>query len=152
MKSTSAREPGLRLIIAYKLVRAALALCAAAVLLAFIGSGHGEQLRDWADALRHHLASHSASVLAQHLVDALTPVHVRLAALALTLDGLLVLLEGWALWRGYRWGAWIVVLSTAALLPIEVIGLWHHRRAGRLLLLLANSAVAVYLIRRMRRS
>jgi uncharacterized membrane protein (DUF2068 family) len=148
---TPEREPALRLIIAYKLARAVLALSAAAVLLAFVSSGHSELLRDWADALRHHIASHSASLLAQRLVSALTPHHLWLAAAALTCDGLLVLLEGWALWRGYTWGAWIVVLSTAALLPFEALGLWHHPRAGRLILLLGNLAVAVYLLRRLHR-
>jgi len=144
------REPALRLIIAYKLARAALALGAAAVLVGFVGTGHGELLRQGVDDLRHHVASHWASVLAQNLVAAITPHRLWLAAAAFALDGLLVLFEGWALWRGYGWGAWIVVLSTAALLPVEAAGLWHHPRAGRLILLLGNLAVALYLVRRLR--
>jgi uncharacterized membrane protein (DUF2068 family) len=149
--TSTPREPALRLIIAYKLVRAALALAAAATLVAFVGTGRSELLRQWADGLRHHFASHWAAVVSERIVTALTPHHLWLAATALTLDGLLVLLEGWALWSGRAWGSWIVVLSTAALLPFEALGLWRHPRLGRLLLLLGNLAVAVYLLWRLRR-
>ena len=150
MTPIAPREPALRLIIAYKLARAALSLGVAAALAGFVSTGNSHVLRHWADDLRHHIASHSASVLAQHLAAAVNPHDLRLAATALTLDGLLVLFEGWALWRGYPWGAWLVVLSTAALLPIEVVGLWHDPRIGRLILLLGNLAVALYLLRRVR--
>jgi uncharacterized membrane protein (DUF2068 family) len=146
---TAPREPALRLIIAYKLARAALALGAAAVLAGFVSTGNSQVLRHWADDLRQHVASHWAALLAQTLVSALTPHHLWLAVTALALDGLLVLLEGWALWRGFAWGPWIVVLSTAALLPFEAAGLWHHPRVSRLVLLLGNLAVAFYLLRRL---
>jgi uncharacterized membrane protein (DUF2068 family) len=74
-----------------------------------------------------------------------------LASIALSLDGLLVFVEGWSLWRGYTWGPWLVVASTAALLPFEAFGLWHHPHLGRLVLLLGNIAVALYLARQAQR-
>ncbi|HKP56157.1 MAG TPA: DUF2127 domain-containing protein [Polyangiales bacterium] len=151
MTPTAPREPALRLIIAYKLARAALAFGAAGVLLGFVSSGNSASLRDWAQQLRMHVASHWATVLAEKLVAAVTPHHVWLAATALGFDGALTLLEGWALLRGYTWGSWIVVLSSAALVPFEAVGLWHHPHAGRLILLLGNVAVALYLLWRLQR-
>ena len=143
----SDRAPTLRLIIAYKLARAALSLGAAVVLALLVSSGETEHLRELADTARQHLASRWSDLLA----SALTPHHLWLAAVALALDGALVLVEGWSLWRGYRWAPWLVVVSTAALLPFEVVGLWRHPHLGRAVLLLGNIAVALYLAREAQR-
>jgi uncharacterized membrane protein (DUF2068 family) len=74
-----------------------------------------------------------------------------LTILALLLDGLLTLLEGWALYRGFPWAPWLVVIATGSLLPFEVAALARRLRVGRLLILLVNLAVVTYLgVRAMR--
>lgn len=145
-------EPALRIIVVYKLARAFIALGAAGLLCGLIATGHDTALREWADGLRLHLSSHWSSELARTMDGLLERRHLWLAVLALTFDGILVSLEGWALWRSYAWGAWLVVASTAALLPIEAIGLWRHPHLGRVLLLCGNVIVALYLARHVSRS
>jgi uncharacterized membrane protein (DUF2068 family) len=142
------RDTGLFIIIVYKLLRSALALGASAALFAVTWSRRESELHAFADGLRHQFTSHWSSELADAIVDAVTPRNVLMAAAALALDGTLVLVEGWALWRDRPWGEWIVVIATAALLPFEVSGLWHHPSLGRLSLLLGNLFVALYLLRR----
>jgi uncharacterized membrane protein (DUF2068 family) len=142
------RDPAMRLIIAYKFVRALLALGACVALAVLTWTGHAGSLRNLADHLREQATTHIGNMLAHALVTAVAPRHLWLAVVALGLDGLVTLVEAWALQRGHRWGPWLVVAVVAAFLPFEVIGLVHHWRIGRLLLLLGNLAVALYLMRR----
>jgi len=146
------RDTGLFLILGYKLLRGTLALGAAAVLLGFGWSGRAAVLHAWADGLRHHFTSHWSSALAESFAGAVTRRNLVLAATALTLDGIVVLVEGWALWRGKRWGEWLVALSTAALVPFEAVEIWHHPRFGPVALLLGNLAVVLYLLQRVVRA
>src|SRR5689334_1711317 len=87
-----------------------------------------------------------------HLADTLVRVSSRrsleLGALALTIDGVFVLFEGWSLRRGFRWAPWLVVVATAALLPFEIFEILRRVRAGRVVIFLANVAVVVYLVQR----
>jgi uncharacterized membrane protein (DUF2068 family) len=145
------REPALRLIIAYKFVRAALALGACLALAVLTWTGHAHSLREWVDRLREQATTHIGNLVAHALVSAVAPRHIWLAVVALGLDGGVTLVEAWALLQGHRWGVWLVVIVVAAFLPFEVVGLIHHPRVGRALLLLGNLAVAIYLLGHSRR-
>ena len=56
-------------------------------------------------------------------------------------------IEAYALIHGKPWGEWVVVIGTGSLLPFEVVSLVHHLRVERVLVLLINVVVLVYLIR-----
>ena len=58
--------------------------------------------------------------------------------------------EGWALSRGYTWGEWLVVGTTACLIPFEIRALFHHLRVGRVILFILNVAIVAYLIMNIR--
>jgi len=141
------QDPALRLIIAYKLIRAAASLLASGVLAALTASGRAHAIEAFAEQLRHHATSAWSIHLADALVGALAPRHLWLAVGALALDGAFTLLEGYALYRSWRWGPWLVVVATACALPFEAIAVAHHATAGRTLLLALNLAVALYLAR-----
>jgi uncharacterized membrane protein (DUF2068 family) len=138
---------GLRLIVTYKFVKAVLQV-AAAVLL-FYGAAHGlsAKLADFAERLREHAVHAWSNVFAAAL---LRFVHARHSLVwtadALLFDAGLSSVEGWALWRGYTWGEWLVVGTTAFLVPFEIRALVHHLRLGRALLLVLNLIIVVYLI------
>lgn len=141
---------GLRLIIGYKLARAAVTLTAAGLLVAAALSGHAGALDELALRLRGHMTSAWSIVLADALVRAVTPRHLLLLAAACGLDGSFTFVEGWSLWRDWWWGPWLVVVTTAAFVPFEVVVLVRHLAWGRAILLAVNIAVAVYLARRVR--
>src|SRR3954466_12679940 len=105
-----AREPALRLIIAYKFVRAALALVACLALAVLTWTGHAHSLRDLADRRGEQATTHLGNLVAHALVTAVAPRHLWLAVVALGLDGGVTLIEGWALQQGHRWGVWLVVI------------------------------------------
>jgi len=144
MKSTA----GVRLIVAYKLGKAVLWLVLVAVFTAAVLGGGADELHALALGLRHHGVSAWSIRAANLLVTATTRGHLALTAVALGLDGVLSLIEGWSLWRGYTWGPWLVVIATGSLIPFELVELVRSVRLGRVLILLLNIAIVVYLGRR----
>ena len=141
--STPTRPRGLALIIAYKLVKAPLAL-AFACYLAFDPTG---VLRAEI-ALAHELSERGA--LWSHLagwLDAHVTLHaVRRVALLTALDGVMTAVEAWLLWRGSALGAWVVVTGLAVLVPFEVLAFIRHPRPLRAVVLAINLAIVVYLL------
>ncbi len=139
---------GVRLIVGYKLAKAVASL-SLGVLLLFLGSaGLALELREVAAALRQHFAAAWSVELSQALVRAAGGRHLLVVAVALLLDGMSSLVEGWALHRRYRWSRWLVVGATSAFLPFEVFELFRRPSLGRFAILAINAAIVAYLARR----
>ena len=143
---------GLRLIVTYKLTKAALQV-AAAVLL-FYGAAHGLNARliEFAEELREHAVHAWSNVFAAALLRFTHSKHsLGFTAYALLADAVLSSVEGWAISKGHTWGEWLVVVTTAGLIPFEIWALLHHVRFGRIVLLLLNVMIVTYLIVNIRR-
>ncbi len=125
-------QRGLKLIIGYKWVKALVQFALAGLVLAFAFSGH-------AATLLALLPSWASSVA--------TPGYLLFTGTLLAADALLSLVEGWSLHRKYAWGAWLVVIATASLIPLEVVHLIRRFTAPRVLLLAVNLAIVAYLTR-----
>lgn len=145
------REAGIRLIVGYKLAKAAAWLALAAILLTLAARGRLEHVRLLAAALRAHVASRWSLALADALVALLSVKGLRLVETGLLLDGVLSAVEGWALLHGHRWGPWLVVVASALPLPIEIWEALQRASAPRLALVAVNAAVVAYLLRWLRR-
>jgi hypothetical protein len=141
----------LQVIVLYKLVRGGFSVLASLLLAAVIARGGASSLQTFAHALREHWTTGVSGRLAEWLIQLLDVRHAWLAVTGLALDGVVTSVEGLALQRGYRWGYWLVVLFTAAFVPFELWSWLREPSLGRALLLLANSAVAVYLARHVMR-
>jgi uncharacterized membrane protein (DUF2068 family) len=142
---------GLRLITTYKFTKAALQVAAAALL--FYGAAHGlnARLADFAEKLREHAVHAWSNLVAAALLRFTHSKHsLTWTAYALLGDAGLSSVEGWALSRGYTWGEWLVVVTTAGLIPFEIRALMHHVRVGRVFLLVLNVAIVGYLIMNIR--
>jgi uncharacterized membrane protein (DUF2068 family) len=137
------RPLGIRLIIAYKLARAVLQFAAAIVLFVHRRVGAPAALLTWALETNRHLGHVLWEAVARALVAGAH--HLTAIALALALDASLAALEAFALVRGYRWAAWLVVATTSLPLPWELVELARHPHAGRFALLALNLAVVAYL-------
>ena len=138
-----ARPSGLRLIIAYKCVKAPLVLALALVLtLNPNGALHA------IDALARDLSEGGALFgrLARWLDAHVTRRAVGHGAMLAWLDGLTTTLEAFLLWRGHAWGEWLVVAGLGALVPFELLSLEKHPSWTRLAALLVNAAVVAYLV------
>jgi uncharacterized membrane protein (DUF2068 family) len=143
------RPPGLRLIIAYKVVKSVAQLGAAALLFYGVAHGLAAELTAFADRLREHAVHVWSNAVATALLGiGREPHRITVAAAALAGDAVLSSIEAWVLARGYRWAAFLVAGATASLLPFEIAALVHHLRLGRVLLLAVNAAIVTYLVRR----
>jgi uncharacterized membrane protein (DUF2068 family) len=63
----------------------------------------------------------------------------------------LYLIEGVGLLGDWKWAEWLVVVTTAMFLPLEMYEIWRDVTWGRCLLFLANILILVYLCYRLRR-
>ena len=147
-----APELGLRLIIVYKLTKAGVELLLAAILAVVLGTGEEDPVRDLAVALSGHVTGAWSLRLTELVARAAAPRTIELTMLALVLDGVLTLCEGWALHRRFVWASCMVVIATGSLLPFEVFELARRPRAGRLLVFIANLGVVCYLAARAARA
>jgi uncharacterized membrane protein (DUF2068 family) len=141
-------EPALRLIILYKLAKASLGIACSALLWGFLFAGSADRVLGLAADVRHHVTAAWSIRLADAFVSAADKRHLVVLASALALDGAATLFEWYALRTARPWGAWLVVLTTASLVPFEIVAIFRHRRAGRVVLLMINMAIVVYLVRR----
>jgi len=142
---------GVQLIVAYKVVKAAVQLALVGVLVALAAMGEMGWLRELARGMRQHVASRWSLELGRLIAAVTSPRGLRLTELALLLDAALAAVEGYSLWRGYHWGAWLVVIASGLPLPLEVHSILRTHRLSRVALALANAAVVAYLARRIAR-
>ncbi|MES1210360.1 MAG: DUF2127 domain-containing protein [Pseudomonadota bacterium] len=150
-RGTEANATGVRLILFYKVGKAVLQTVAALVLLYWGHHGLTASLTRFADNLRHHAVHAWSNILIHVLFKFIHARHgVVFTACALFGDAALSSVEGYALWRGYTWGEWLVVATTSGLIPFELYALTRHFRAGRVVLLLLNVVIVVYLVNRAR--
>ena len=146
-KPTPAREPGLRLILLYKLLKAGLALSTALVFAFLLATGSDGHLHGLAGHLRKNVTAAWSVLLADAIVSVTERRHLVVATAALFLDGFGTIVEWWALHHGRRWGEWLVVVATSSFVPFEVVALVRHHHLGRFLVLVVNVAVIAYLLR-----
>jgi uncharacterized membrane protein (DUF2068 family) len=148
LDAPSDRPVGIRLIVAYKLVRGAVALALAITLAVAALRDGATWLREFADRLREHFTGMWSMHLADLLMRAASRRSLAIGSAALGVDGTFTLFEAWALRRGFRWAAWLVIVATSSLLPFEAYELSRGVHAGRLAIFVANAGVVLYLVRR----
>jgi uncharacterized membrane protein (DUF2068 family) len=139
---------GLGLIVGFKLLKAGLALAFGAVLLWLVTAGFTDRFMTAAMQFRHHVAEAWSVELAQLLIHTATVHRLRVIGLAAIIDGASSLVEGWALYRRFWWSGWLIVCTTSAAIPLEVIAVIRHPSPIRITLLVANTLIVVYLLRR----
>ena len=141
-----AEPAGERVIVGYKLVKAAAVLLLGTALLTLGPTVAGVELRALAAAARHHAAPAWSIALADWLVREATGRNTVVVGLAALLDGVSSGFEGWALRRRFPWAPWLIVGSTSTLLPFEVTVLLRHPSLVRAGLLALNLLIVGYLV------
>ncbi len=63
----------------------------------------------------------------------------------------LVLTEGFGLAFRKRWAEYFTTIITASFIPLEIYEIFHHLTIGKIIVLLINVAVVLYLIHELRR-
>jgi uncharacterized membrane protein (DUF2068 family) len=145
------RATGFRAIVYYKTAKAIAEVLVAIILSVLITSGYIHRAHELAEAVRAHVVHHWSIRLAEFLMRSLTPHRLWWLVAAAAGDAVVSGVEGWALARGYAWGAWMVVGATGLLLPVEVIEIATRMTFGRVLLFAMNLFIVIYLLRKQMR-
>jgi uncharacterized membrane protein (DUF2068 family) len=74
----------------------------------------------------------------------------RQTALAITALGYAILMgtEGFGLYLRKRWARWFTIVATSSLIPIEVYEIARELHPVRVIILLLNVAIVIYLVER----
>jgi uncharacterized membrane protein (DUF2068 family) len=138
-------------IAAERAIRGVLLLAAGAYLLSHTGSNLGSL----ADRLARAIEIDTRRPFVRHLIDRLGHLsrhQVTLFGIAALGYGALELVEGYGLWRRFRWAEWLTVIATSALVPVELYELVHRPSALKALGLVVNVLIVIYLLRVVRRA
>jgi uncharacterized membrane protein (DUF2068 family) len=80
----------------------------------------------------------------------LTPAKVKGLGIVSFIYAGLFLTEGIGLWLMKRWAEWFTMIITSSLVPVEIYELYRHPTATKILVLIINIAVVLYLLYRIR--
>ncbi len=147
VKQRARNDLGVRLIVAYKAVKTVVELGLALGLVILAATGELATLRELAHQLRENVLSRWSIVAGRALAALVSERAVHVLRIGLTLDAALSAVEGWSLWRGYRWGPWLVVAATSLPLPLEVREIARRGSAWRVAVAALNVAIVLYLLR-----
>jgi uncharacterized membrane protein (DUF2068 family) len=134
---------GVRLIIIWKAVKATFLVAIAIVAFVF----HNADLHQVGVDIVEWLGLDPASPHLEHTLAKLigvTPLRVGVGACAYAV---LLYVEAWGLHRRRVWAEWLTVIVTASLIPFEVYYLVTAASFGKVLALIANIAIVIYLLR-----
>lgn len=131
----------LKWIIAWKFGRAVLSLLAGVSCLVIALSWLDAGASVWA----HQLGRHAAGGV--WLVQGAEHASLVWIGAAFVADATLAYLEGISLWRGWRWGRWFVIITSLALVPFELAALTQVLSVARIVVLVMNVVIALWLLR-----
>ncbi|KZC25018.1 hypothetical protein RHOFW104T7_05775 [Rhodanobacter thiooxydans] len=137
---------GLRVIAVYEIIKTACLLLVALAAFHFYRQENFERLVHWLE----HLSLADSNGLRWKLVEWLHQLGPgKFEAVGLVALGYAVLfgIEGVGLWLGKYWAEWFTVIATGSLIPLELYETLHLFGWLKLVTLLGNVAIVVYLVR-----
>jgi len=145
-KRSHSRGDGALLVIAiFKFIKGAVLLALAFGALSFLHKDVASHVEHWLDQLRIDPDNQFIGALLSKLQLVHTKELKELSALGAAYAALF-LTEGTGLLFRKRWAEWLTIVATSSLMPFEVYELVKEFTAVRLLALLVNAAVVLYLI------
>ena len=131
----------------FKFVKGALLLALAFGALTLLHKNVAAEVEHWLDQLRIDPDNRVIGTLLSKLQLVRTKELKELSALGAGY-ALLFLTEGTGLLFRQRWAEWLTIIATSSLMPLEIYELIKDFTALRLLVLLVNAAVVLFLIYR----
>ena len=141
----------LRLIAVFKLVKALTLIAVGVGALRLMHSNDApDAVTQFAEKIGFNPGAHYVDQ-ALGEVASLPPKDFRDLGIGSFVYAALFLTEGVGLWLAKRWGEWFTVVITGSLVPLEVFEIWRHPTVTKVVVLLLNIAIVVYLVMRIRR-
>jgi uncharacterized membrane protein (DUF2068 family) len=142
---------GLILIGLFKLTKAVLLIAAGIGALKLLHKDAGDTVMHWVNVLRVDPDNRYIHRLLAKIF-AVTPKQLKELSVGTFFYAALLLTEGVGLVLRKHWAEYFTVISTAALLPLEVYELIHRFSAAKVAVLVINLAIVWYLVIRLRAS
>jgi len=142
---------GLLLIAAFKLIKGLGLLALGIGALRMLHRDVAAEIAQWLDALRVDPHNHYIQLLLEKL-GMVDDRKLKALSVGTFFYSALFLTEGVGLALRKRWAEYLTIISTASLLPLEVYEIARHADAARIVVLLANIAIVVYLVMEVRRT
>ncbi len=142
-KATHGR--GLKLIAAFKLVKATALIALGVGALRLLHKDVAAVAEHWINVFRVDPHNHYIDLLLAKLAI-LDDRRLKELSVGTFVYAAIFLVEGVGLALAKRWAEYFTIITTSSLLPIEIYELVRRVSAGRILVLLINLAIVVYLI------
>ena len=147
MKSSPGRL--LRVIAVFKFFKSATLIALAFGAFRLLHKDVGEVAEHWAKALRLDPGNRYVDMALARAAN-LTPEQIKKLGLGVLLYAALFFTEGIGLWMRKRWGEWVTIIITSTLVPVEVYEIVRRPGVMKVLVLVINVGVVIYLIWRIR--
>jgi uncharacterized membrane protein (DUF2068 family) len=79
------------------------------------------------------------------MLAGMTPKRVAAIGIGALLYAAVLGVEAWGLHRRRAWAEWLTIIVTSSLIPLEIYELARHPSTGKVLTLIANVAIVIYL-------
>lgn len=142
------KSPATLLAIAlFKLMKGVLLIVVGIGALKLLHRDVAETVFHWIDILRVDPDNRFIHSLIVHVIS-VTPKHLAAASVGTFLYAALLLTEGTGLLLRKRWAEYFTIVSTAGLIPLEVYEIQRHLTVAKILVMLVNIAIVIYLVAR----
>jgi uncharacterized membrane protein (DUF2068 family) len=144
-----ASSTGILLIGLFKLFKGLLLIAVGVGALKLLHKNVAEIVSHWIDILRVDPDNRFIHATASRLFS-VTPNQLKALSVGTFFYAALLLTEGTGLLMRKHWAEYFTVITTAALIPLELYELARHFSWPKIVVLLVNTAIVVYLIARLR--
>ena len=144
-----ASSTGLLLIALFKLLKGVLLVAVGIGAVKLLHKDVAEVVSHWVDLLRVDPDNRFIHTTMTR-VFSVTPKQLKALSLGTFFYAALLLTEGIGLLMRKHWAEYFTVITTAALIPLEIYELASHFSWAKIVVLLVNLAIVVYLIARLR--
>ncbi len=151
MAGKTSRGGGLRLIAAFKLLKGVALIAVGIGALRLLHKDTAAIVEHWVNVFRVDPHNHFINRLLEKL-SILDDRRLKELSIGTFVYAGIFLVEGVGLALKKRWAEYFTIITTSSLLPIEIYELAKRASAGKILALLINLAVVVYLVVELRRS
>jgi uncharacterized membrane protein (DUF2068 family) len=151
MPGKTSHSRGLRLIAAFKLLKGLALLALGIGALKLLHRDVAAIVEHWIDVFRVDPHNHYLHRLLEKL-PMLDDRRLKELSAGTFIYAAIFLTEGVGLALGKRWAEYFTIITTSSFLPLEIYELVKHVSVPKILALLINLAVVVYLVRELRRT
>jgi uncharacterized membrane protein (DUF2068 family) len=151
LKLQTQKSNTLLLIGVFKLVKGFALIAVAFGALKFLHRDLSQTIEHWVNALRIDPENHYVHTVLARAIN-VSPHQLKALSIGTFIYSALFLTEGAGLLLRKRWAEYFTIISTAALIPLEVYELAKHVTPVKIVVMIVNVAIVVYLVMRVRRS